>query len=43
LQQNADLKSAGGWSVSRGTTTSNGTNYLNVANPAGSLFYRLKQ
>lgn len=30
------------WSASAGITTSNGTNYLNVVNPSGNLFFRLK-
>ena len=30
------------WSTSGGITTSNGTNYLNLVNPAGNLFFRLK-
>ena len=30
------------WSASGGVTTSNGTNYLNITNPAGNLFFRLK-
>jgi hypothetical protein len=41
LQQNGNLASPAGWSASSGTTTSNGTNYLNVANPAGNLYFRL--
>ena len=42
LQQNGNLSSPSGWSVSPGVTTSNGTNYLNIASPAGNLFFRLK-
>ena len=30
------------WSASSGITTSNGTNYLTVANPTGNMFFRLK-
>jgi hypothetical protein len=41
LQQNANLALASGWGASGGVTTSNGTNYLNVLNPSGNLFYRL--
>jgi len=41
LQQNANLALANGWGASGGVTTSNGTNYLNVLNPPGNLFYRL--
>ena len=41
LQQNANLALANGWGASGGVTTSNGTNYLNVLNPPGTLFYRL--
>ena len=42
LQQNNNLSVPGGWSNSGGVTTSNGTNYLNVASPTGSLFFRLQ-
>ena len=42
LQQNGNLASSGGWSASGGVTTSSGTNYLNVASPAGNLFFRLQ-
>jgi hypothetical protein len=42
LQQNANLATAN-WSASSGVTTSNGTNYLNMANPSGNLFFRLTQ
>jgi len=41
LQQNNNLAVPAGWSASGGVTTSNGTNYLNVANPSGNLFFRL--
>ena len=30
------------WSASGGGTTSNGTNYLNLVNPSGNQFFRLK-
>jgi len=40
LQQNANLATAN-WSASSGVTTANGTNYLNVVNPTGNLFFRL--
>lgn len=43
LQQNANLALANGWSASGGVTTSNGTNYLNLTNPSGNLFFRLIQ
>jgi len=42
LQQNGNVANAGGWSVNSSWTTSNGTNYLNVVNPSGNLFYRLQ-
>jgi hypothetical protein len=42
LQQNNDLTAPAGWSASTGVTASNGTNYLNLSNPAGNLFFRLK-
>jgi hypothetical protein len=43
LQQNANLASANGWTANASWTTSNGTNSLIIANPAGNLFFRLKQ
>jgi subtilase family serine protease len=43
LQQNANLASANGWTANTGWTTSNGTNSLTINNPAGNLFFRLKQ
>jgi len=43
LQQNNDLTMPANWSVNNSWTTSNGTNYLNLASPAGNLFFRLKQ
>ena len=42
LQQNNNLASTTGWSASSGVTTTNGTNYLNLASPPGNLFFRLK-
>jgi hypothetical protein len=41
LQQNNNLANTGGWSVNNSWTTSSGTNYLNLASPAGNLFFRL--
>ena len=41
LQQNNNLTVPAGWSASGGVTTSNGTNYLNITPPTGSLFFRL--
>ena len=32
----------GSWSASSGVTTTNGTNYLNIASQSGNLFFRLK-
>lgn len=43
LQQNSDLAAPMAWSTATGLTTSNGTNYLNLTSPAGSLFFRLNQ
>jgi hypothetical protein len=42
LQQNNNLTTPVGWSLNSGWTTSSGTNYLNVANPTGNLFFRLQ-
>jgi N-acetylneuraminic acid mutarotase len=41
LQQNSDLTNPNGWSASSGVTNTNGTNYLNLANPSNNLFFRL--
>ena len=41
LQQNHALTAPAGWSASSGVTTTNGTNYLNLTSPSGSLFFRL--
>jgi hypothetical protein len=43
LQQNNNLAIPANWSASGGVTTTNGTNYLNLASPTGNLFFRLKQ
>jgi hypothetical protein len=40
LQQNANLAPAN-WTTNTSWTTSNGTNYLNLTNPVGNLFFRL--
>jgi hypothetical protein len=32
----------GSWSTSSSPTLTNGTNYLNLVNPSGNLFFRLK-
>jgi len=42
LQQNSNLAVTNGWSASGGVTLSNGTNFLNIVNPTGNLFFRLK-
>jgi hypothetical protein len=42
LQQNGNLTTPASWSLNSSWTTTNGTNYLNVANPTGNLFYRLQ-
>jgi N-acetylneuraminic acid mutarotase len=41
LQQNGDLNNPNGWSASSGVTNTNGTNFLNLANPSDNLFFRL--
>ena len=41
LQQNTSLATPGGWSVNTNSTTSDGTNYLNLSPPTGNLFFRL--
>ncbi len=43
LQQNSSLTAPAGWSVNSSWTTSNGTNSLNLVNPAGNLFFRLSK
>ena len=43
LIQNGNLATpVASWSASSSPTLSNGTNYLNVANPSGNVFFRLK-
>ena len=42
LQQNGNLAVTNGWSSSGGVTLTNGMNYLNLTNPAGNLYFRLK-
>jgi hypothetical protein len=43
LVQNANLTTPiGSWSASSSPTLTGGTNYLNLTNPAGNLFFRLK-
>jgi hypothetical protein len=41
LLENTNAASRTGWMPSSGIITTNGTNYLNIANPAGNLFFRL--
>ena len=43
LQQNNNLAAPASWSVNGSWTTSNGTNYLTITQPAGDLFFRLTQ
>ena len=42
LQQNPSVNSLAGWSASSGVTITNGTNFLSVIAPTGSLFFRLR-
>ena len=42
LQQNGNLTTPAGWSANNSATLTGGTNYLNLTNPAGNLFFRLK-
>jgi len=42
LQQNGNLTTPASWSASTGITANSGTNYLNIVNPTGNLFFRLK-
>jgi hypothetical protein len=42
LHQNSNLATPLTWSQNNGWSTINGTNYLNVVNPTGNLFYRLQ-
>jgi hypothetical protein len=41
LHQNNNLTVPAGWTQNNTWTTTNGTNYLNVTQPAGNLFFRL--
>jgi len=41
LHQNNNLNVPGGWTLNSSWTTTNGTNYLNIASPTGNEFYRL--
>jgi hypothetical protein len=44
LVQNGNLTTpVGSWAASSSPMLSNGTNYLNLTNPAGNVFFRLKQ
>lgn len=44
LQQNCDVTAPAGWgSCNYSCTTCNGTNYINITNPAGNLFFRLRK
>jgi hypothetical protein len=43
LQQNHDLNLPAGWGTSAGVVNAGGTNSLTMNNPAGNLFFRLKQ
>jgi hypothetical protein len=43
LVQNGNLTTPiASWSASSAPTLSNGTNYLNLTNPSGNTFFRLK-
>ena len=42
LHQNNNLTSPVAWSLNSSWSTTNGTNYLNVVNPTGNLFYKLQ-
>ncbi len=43
LVQNGNLTTpVGSWSASSSPTVTGGTNYLNLVNPTGNLFFRLK-
>ncbi|HZI32851.1 MAG TPA: hypothetical protein VFF11_10955 [Candidatus Binatia bacterium] len=43
LQQNNNLADSGGWFVSSGVASANGTNSLTLTAPTGNLFFRLTQ
>jgi hypothetical protein len=42
LQQNNNLAVPAGWSPNSSWSTTGGTNYLQLVNPPGNLFYRLQ-
>jgi len=42
LHQNNSLTAPVAWPLNSSWTTTNGTNYLNVVNPTGNLFYKLQ-
>jgi hypothetical protein len=42
LHQNNNLTAPVAWPLNSSWTTTNGTNYLNVVNPTGNLFYKLQ-
>ena len=43
LQQNNNLAETSNWLASNSPTLTNGTNYLNLVNPTGNLFFRLNK
>ena len=44
LQQNSNLNAPNSWTTCPGSPiTSNGTNYVNITGPTGSLFFRLSR
>ena len=44
VQQSSNLADPSGWTTSSYTVTAaNGTNSITIDNPAGNLFFRLKQ
>jgi len=43
LHQNTNLANPSGWTASSGANTVNGTNYLNITAPTGSLFFRVQE
>src|SRR5579872_4934958 len=42
LQQNSTLSAPASWVTNTSWAPSNGTNYVNITNPSGNLFYRLE-
>ncbi len=42
LQQTSNLSTPAGWTANNSATLVGGTNYLNLTNPAGSVFFRLQ-